>query len=69
VWDRWNAESRPLHVRDAKGAREDMMDKDTAALVLIGALRLIAHDPTLTSDDALRRIRDEFYDYDRLRTS
>ena len=33
-------------------------------LRLVGAVRHIAHDRTIESDDALRRIRDAFHDYD-----
>jgi hypothetical protein len=34
-------------------------------LVLVGAIRRVAHDITLEADDALRPIRDPFADYDR----
>jgi hypothetical protein len=34
-------------------------------LTLVGAIRRIAYDVTLEADDALRRIRDAFADYDR----
>jgi hypothetical protein len=33
-------------------------------LRLVGAVRRIAYDITLEADDALRRIRDAFADYD-----
>ena len=33
-------------------------------LRLVGAVRHIAYDPSLAPDDALRRIRDTFHDYD-----
>ena len=33
-------------------------------LNLVGAVRRAAYDPTLEPDDALRRIRDAFHDYD-----
>jgi hypothetical protein len=33
-------------------------------LRLVGAVRRIAYDPSLDDDDALRRIRDAFHDYD-----
>jgi len=33
-------------------------------LTLIGAVRRLAEDRTLAPDDAMRRIRDEFRDYD-----
>jgi hypothetical protein len=33
-------------------------------LTLVGAVRRIAHDRTIEPDDALRRIRDAFHDYD-----
>jgi hypothetical protein len=33
-------------------------------LTLVGAVRCIAHDRTIEPGDALRRIRDEFADYD-----
>jgi hypothetical protein len=34
---------------------------------LLGAIRQVAFDETLTSDDALRRIRDAFREYDEKR--
>jgi hypothetical protein len=34
-------------------------------LTLVGAIRRVAYDLTLASDDAMRRIRDAFADYDR----
>ena len=34
-------------------------------LTLVGAIRRVAYDLTLAPDDALRRIRDAFADYDR----
>jgi hypothetical protein len=33
-------------------------------LHLVGAVRRIAYDRTIEPDDALRRIRDAFHDYD-----
>jgi hypothetical protein len=33
-------------------------------LALVGAVRRIAHDRTIEPDDALRRIRDAFTEYD-----
>jgi hypothetical protein len=33
-------------------------------LTLVGAIRRLAHDRSLTPDDAMRRIRDAFADYD-----
>ena len=36
----------------------------TELLRLVGAVRHIAHDRTIEPDDALRRIRDAFHEYD-----
>jgi hypothetical protein len=33
-------------------------------LALVAALRRLAHDRSLAADDAMRRIRDAFADYD-----
>jgi hypothetical protein len=53
--------------RDGTELLVNGLPRRLAAYELLGAIRQVAFDKTLTADDALRRIRDAFREYDETR--